>query len=366
MEVIFVEEKSNILTILKIAGTYISCCMGAGFATGQEVMQFFTSYGYLGILGLVGVVILFAWYGWVFMKAGNELKATSAKPVLEFLCGKKLGIVVEWITMSFVFACFSALVSGAGTTLNQYFGINSYLAKVIVTLAICLTALLGLNSIINIISAIAPIAIVLLIIIAIYTISTNPEGLLNVGKAMEGMNLIKAAPTWWISMLLYVSYCVLPFIPTLSIMGATTKNKKDAKFGSILGGICLGIGAMLINLSLLSTISESGTQEIPMLYLADKMSPIIGILFSVIIISRIYASNVPLLYSIAMRFSKGGKRKYKLLLVCVSIAGLLLSFVPFARLLNIIYPFFGWLGLIIMAFAVYRTIIKKEKPVIQS
>jgi uncharacterized membrane protein YkvI len=164
MEVIFVEEKSNILTILKIAGTYISCCMGAGFATGQEVMQFFTSYGYLGILGLVGVVILFAWYGWVFMKAGNELKATSAKPVLEFLCGKKLGIVVEWITMSFVFACFSALVSGAGTTLNQYFGINSYLAKVIVTLAICLTALLGLNSIINIISAIAPIAIVLLII----------------------------------------------------------------------------------------------------------------------------------------------------------------------------------------------------------
>ena len=58
---------------------------------------------------------------------------------------------------------------------------------------------------------------------------------------------------------------------------------------------------MLINLSILATISVSGSQEIPMLYLASEMSPIIGTVFSVVIVSQIYASNVPMLYSVAVR-----------------------------------------------------------------
>lgn len=363
MGVIFLKEKGNVLTILTIAGAYISCCIGAGFSTGQEVIQFFSSYGYAGIFGIIGIAFLFAWYGWSLMKAGNELNATSAKPVLEFFCGKKLGTAVEWITMFFVFSVFSVLISGGGATLNEYFGINYYFARVLVTLLICLTALLGLNSIINIISAVAPVTIVIVLIIAAYTIGTNPGGLAAAGQSIEGMDLNQASPTWWISMLLYVSYCVLPFIPTLSIMGATTKNKKSAKFGSILGGIGLSAGALLINLSILSTISVSGTQELPMLYLADKMSPIIGGLFSVVIVSQIYASNVPLLYTIATRFSKEGTKKYKLLMVGVSIAGLLLGFVPFSELVSAIYPFFGWLGLIIMACVAYHTVIKRDKPV---
>lgn len=354
-------NKNEIIKSAAIAGAYISCCIGAGFSTGQEVMQFFTSYGYWGILGLVGTALLFAWYGWSFMKAGWELKAESAKPVLEYFCGKKLGIVVEWITMAFTFACYSVLISGAGSTLNQYYGINHYLARVLVTVAICVTALLGLNSIVNIISAVAPVTIVLVLVIAIYTIGANPEGLYTAGETVREIDLLQSAPNWWMSMLLYVSYCVLPFIPTLSIMGANTQSKRAAKVGSITGGLGLGIGAMLINLSLLATISISGTQEIPMLYLAGELSPIMGTVFSIVIVSQIYASNVPMLYSVAVRFSKEGSRKYKLILLIVSIMGLLLGFVPFGELLSLLYPFFAWLGMVIMVCVFYKTIIKRKK-----
>ena len=354
-------RKNEFIKCVAIAGAYISCCIGAGFSTGQEVVQFFTSYGYWGILGLVGAAVLFAWYGWSFMKAGQELKAESAKPVLEYFCGKKLGVVVEWITMAFTFACYSVLISGAGSTLNQYYGINHYLARVLVTVAICITACLNLNSIINVISAVAPVTIILVLIIAVYTIGANPEGIFTAGQTVKDMDLLQSAPNWWMSMVLYVSYCVLPFIPTLSIMGAKTESRRAAKVGSITGGLDLGVGAMLINLSILATISVSGSQEIPMLYLASEMAPIIGMVFSVVIVSQIYASNVPMLYSVAVRFSKEGSRKYKILLVIISILGLLLGFVPFGQLLSWLYPFFAWLGLVIMACVFYRTVIKRKK-----
>lgn len=35
------KNKVNIKEILTLAGTYISVCIGSGFATGQEIMQFF-------------------------------------------------------------------------------------------------------------------------------------------------------------------------------------------------------------------------------------------------------------------------------------------------------------------------------------
>ena len=35
----------NFLTVLKTAGAFIAFLIGSGFATGQEIMQFFVAYG---------------------------------------------------------------------------------------------------------------------------------------------------------------------------------------------------------------------------------------------------------------------------------------------------------------------------------
>lgn len=38
--------------VLKIAGVFISTVIGAGFASGQEIVTFFIRYGRSGLLGL--------------------------------------------------------------------------------------------------------------------------------------------------------------------------------------------------------------------------------------------------------------------------------------------------------------------------
>ncbi len=69
------QTKSNAgISILRYAGTYIGAVIGSGFASGQEPLQFFASYGYWGILGAILVIVLFAWYGYLFMAAGYKLR----------------------------------------------------------------------------------------------------------------------------------------------------------------------------------------------------------------------------------------------------------------------------------------------------
>ena len=41
----------SLKTVIKFAGAFTAFLIGSGFATGQEVLQYFASYGYLGVLG---------------------------------------------------------------------------------------------------------------------------------------------------------------------------------------------------------------------------------------------------------------------------------------------------------------------------
>ena len=60
--------------VMNIAGAYIAFLIGSGFATGQEVLQYFTSYGYMGVVGALLTLVLFLYVGVSFITAGFENK----------------------------------------------------------------------------------------------------------------------------------------------------------------------------------------------------------------------------------------------------------------------------------------------------
>jgi len=51
--------KNEGVTTFKVAAVYIGTIVGAGFATGQEVLQFFNRFGIWGLGGLAVATILF-------------------------------------------------------------------------------------------------------------------------------------------------------------------------------------------------------------------------------------------------------------------------------------------------------------------
>ena len=55
-------SRCSIRNVVTFAGAFIAWIIGSGFATGQEILQFFTSYGYYSygvvLLNLLGFLFL--------------------------------------------------------------------------------------------------------------------------------------------------------------------------------------------------------------------------------------------------------------------------------------------------------------------
>ena len=52
------KDNINILNVIKIAGAFIAFIIGSGFATGQEIMQFFTSNGLCSLVSILISLIM--------------------------------------------------------------------------------------------------------------------------------------------------------------------------------------------------------------------------------------------------------------------------------------------------------------------
>ena len=83
--------KGNNLSTLKVAATYIGTVVGAGFASGQESLQFFAIFKGRGLIGLLIVTILFILYGYIIMELGYHLGSKSHIEIIKYsakLCPK--------------------------------------------------------------------------------------------------------------------------------------------------------------------------------------------------------------------------------------------------------------------------------------
>lgn len=91
------------LNTFKVAATYMGTIVGAGFASGQEVLQFFAVYGRTGLWSILISTVFFSFFGYTILMLGNKLKAKSHLKVIRFANGKILGFIVDLIITIFLF-----------------------------------------------------------------------------------------------------------------------------------------------------------------------------------------------------------------------------------------------------------------------
>lgn len=99
---------------LKIAGAFVGVIVGAGFASGRELLLMFVDFGVWGLLGAVVSAALFTFLGMALAGMGSRLQATSHKDVVYALCGRYLGTFVDLMITFFMFAVTVVMLAGGG------------------------------------------------------------------------------------------------------------------------------------------------------------------------------------------------------------------------------------------------------------
>src|SRR5690606_42161848 len=78
----------------QIGAVYVGTIVGAGFATGKEIVEFFTQYSVFGLVGIGISGFLFIWLGTKIMIIANRIQASSYKEFNEYLSGKKIALQI--------------------------------------------------------------------------------------------------------------------------------------------------------------------------------------------------------------------------------------------------------------------------------
>ena len=124
------------------------------------------------------------------------------------------------------------------------------------------------------------------------------------------------------------------------------KNRKTVLSGVTLGGVMLLLIALGILISV-ANVSESETKELPMLFVAERISPVLGYIYAFLLFGGMMGtsvSSVVALTTFAVMKKPSVEKKKPLFVILVCFGGFVLSLVGFSELIGIIYPVFGYLG----------------------
>lgn len=345
------------VSTLKVAATYIGTVVGAGFATGQEVLQFFSKFGILGLAGLLLTMIMFIVFGYIIMDLGKQFNAHSHLEIVKYSSGRVIGLIIDFIITFFLFGALTTMIAGTGALFTQQFNLPSILGNIIMTLITAITVLTGINGVINSISFVVPFLLIAVFGTSIFTIINTPPDLFTTVTTITGNGLIN---NWFFAAILYVSYNTIIAIAVLGPVGAKIQRKSTIRNGAILGGLGLGIGSIMIYLAISSNIVEIGSLEVPMLYLAGRLSIVTQIIYAIVLIAEVYTTAVGSLYGFVSRLTEGqtSSTKRKKVILIASIASLLASQLGFSNLVKILYPLVGYAGILLLISLVYRRLKK--------
>lgn len=350
--------KVNWKQVFTFMGAVLAFAIGAGFATGQELLQYFSAYGWQSILVGITFIIIFIYSNYCFAIAGKRGNLTKGNQVFEYYCGPILGKIFDYFASIFCYMSFIVMVAGASSTLNEQYHIPTYIGGALLTVLAIITVIWGLNGIVNIISKIGPVLVAFALIIGIIALVTT------VGKIPEGIELIqtgqvevtKASTNWLLAGCSYGGFCLMWFAGFMAELGSKN-NMKELMLGMSFSGIFNITACVLVGFALTASITQTSAVSIPNLVLAVNIWPPIATVYALIICAAIYSTACPLLWTGVVRFSDEGTSKFKILTVIAGILALIIALtVPYGKLLNYIYVLNGYGGFVLFAIMVVQDI----------
>lgn len=349
-------EKYSFGRALRLAGAFVACAIGSGFATGQEIMQFFTAQGFMSISGALVTTVIFSWCGSCFMKHGYECGLTAPDNILAFYFGKTAGKIAAVIIQLFLYSLYVVMIAGAGATLSEFFGVAPALGRTIMAAVSFITVLLGLSKLADILGRLGIIIIIFALAIGIMGFFQNPDGLREAAALIPTLELPRARGGWLWASILYPGLNAMLVMFLSCCIGERAGSKEEAVTGGILGGVLFGLAILVTDLGLMVNIRTVGDKAVPVLALARNIHPALALFFSIVIFCGIYTTAVPMLWSVVRQFAEDGTKKSRILAAALTVIGLVLSMTDFRKLVNIIYPISGYAGIGIMFTVAIRDI----------
>ncbi|OEH91744.1 YkvI family membrane protein [Bacillus solimangrovi] len=314
-----------------IMGTMI----GAGYASGREIWQFF---GEESGLAIVIFSVLFSLSCYVIMSMSFEQQTSHYIPILEKLVGKKLTYVYDWMIIFYLFTTTVVMIAGGGVALEMFY-IPYWLGIAFISILLILLFCWDTEGMLSINSLLLPLLITGLafVLIVFAKSSENPF----VFHWDEQSN--------WPSAFTFTALNILPLVAVLAAVGKEIKHRGEILIASIGSGLALGMISFLYNESLLHIASEIVLYEIPLFAILKQFPYSMLIFMSILLWAAIYTTAASGIFGLISRFRKLLKAPAWIIAGLFVLFMLPLTKFGFSTLISFLYPLYGLVNLYMLA-----------------
>lgn len=325
--------------------------IGAGFASGQEIIRFFSMYYAGGFFGIILAGMLFSVIGYIVLSKVFSERISSYDEFLFPMTGYFLGRLMEFIVMLFMSCIMCVMIAGLGNVLVELTGLAYRYCVAISAAATLLAIMSNIKGIVAISSFVSPVLIAGIIFVGFYILASKDTSVFSISGKMRLLT-----DNWVFSAILYVSYNTIISTVLMSRMLPYLKSGKVSKWGGVLGGGMLCVTALIINWALYSFYPHSIISEIPVLGIIQNNSKLLAHIYSIILILAMYTSAVTSGYCLTERISSKMKINYKLVGAVLCAVVMPMSTLGFSSLIATLYPVFGYLGLFLLFIILFQSV----------
>lgn len=322
--------------VFSIVLVIIGALVGAGFASGQEIYSFFYSYGSIGIIGIIITCCLISLMVYKSLKIIYSNKINSYDEFLNiFIKNEKVTKAISIVINILLLVTFYIMVAGFGAYFEQEIGVKRIIGSSILVIMTAIVFFTSVKGVLKVSEYIVPLLILFIIIIG----GTN---LLTINSEAETLCIKKG---WLLSSIIYCSYNMILLVPALISLRKQITKQRNIKYIAVLCGIFMIIMSLLLYMLLMKVDVELSTLEMPIVYVIRSFFKQYKTIYAFIILTSIFTTAISIGIGLLQNINSD-KKRYTHFVIFMCITSLIVSNLGFSKLVNLMYPIFGYIGII--------------------
>ena len=335
-------EENRKIGSFAIAMIYVGSIIGAGFASGREIWQYFGVFGKMGIVGLFIAGCLFVIFGIMLVCIGRKLNTNDMGHVILPFENKTAASALGYVLALVVFVPLVTMSAAGGAFVSQQFGIHRAIGGFAIVVMVIITVLGDFERISKVFNLLMPILVFVVAGGSFYIILfIAPDSSTDYIAKPSPL-----APKWYLSALVYLAYNFIGTIPMMSKAGMQGRSMRTVIKGAAFGGLILFLMALSLNLALTKDPEFADSLDLPMLGMIGRVSYGFNIVYSIVLFFSIYSAATSTFYGVTTKIKEGKYKNH--IVIGLAMIAFLLGLAGFRQIVAIVFPILGIIGFLII------------------
>ncbi len=322
---------------LSIAAVYTGLVIGAGFASGREIFEYFNLSSRHDFTGIIFACLAFGALSFVIMQLSKLLCVSSFDELINAVGGKLLSGPLKLFMFCFMFCGFFVMLSACGALFESSFSLPSRTGILFLATLCFVVFVFETKGLVAANSIMVPFMIVGMIFLCVYSILFKTAEVFNSFSAFRRNFIVSA--------ICYVSYNTITAGAVLVPLSEAVSKKTILRAASISSSI-LGILIFLVWSALNIYYDSIFSSQMPLLTIATNQSRLFGKLYGIILFMALCTTAISHGFGILGKFHFKTRLDRALASAILCLAAMPFARLGFSSLVSYLYSAFGFMGLI--------------------